>query len=721
MVNNLVFHQVSENEIIKIEKLIELLSHASTVSECNDILLKSCDLCNFLKTHPVIQELLPLLSEDEIFAILSIININQQHIFTNKNKTALEDTINYLVEFENNHKDLNGIIGYHLKFLKCLHNQGSEIDKTNTFKHPPLVDISKNSPEVRLAIRQAIDSLTILSEIYPVGGAGDRLNLINHNGLPLPVALLRFNGFSLLEGLIRDLQAKEYLYYKLHGSQIFIPIAMMTSQDKNNHMQILQECENNKWFGRSLSNFLFFIQPLVPVINSKGKWVCNDSLQLHLKPGGHGVIWKEALKQGVLKALMEKSRYALIRQINNPIASADYGLLAFCGWGISQKKKFGFASCPRLLNTSEGMDVLIEEKIKEGYSYRISNIEYVVFANHGLKDQPAKIGSPYSIYPTNTNILFVELQTIKDVIQECPYPGLLINMKGVIKQKNPESEKIEELATGRLECTMQNISDLIQDIYKEKLSSITPFQLSSFITYNKRNKTISVCKKNYTKESIQETPESCFYEMQKNNLELLNTQCKIKTPSLKPIEDYLIEGPSCIFIFHPALGPIYEIIGQKIQQGEFLNGAELQLEITEVEIKNLHLQGSCLITAIDPLGHKDKDGVIIYSPKNGKCSLKNVKINNKGINFSKSKNFWINQPIREESFSIILEGNAEFYAQDIEFNGDFFIKVPDQHRMTAYIEKGKLDFKIEKLTTQTWNWEYEYDIENKIRLKKILF
>ena len=46
-----------------------------------------------------------------------------------------------------------------------------------------------------------------MGEIYPLGGAGDRLGLVDEvTGESLPVAMLPYCGRTLLEGLIRDLQ-----------------------------------------------------------------------------------------------------------------------------------------------------------------------------------------------------------------------------------------------------------------------------------------------------------------------------------------------------------------------------------------------------------------------------------------------------------------------------------------------------------------------------------
>jgi len=50
-----------------------------------------------------------------------------------------------------------------------------------------------------------------MAEIYPLGGAGDRLGLVDEEtGECLPVAMLPYCGRTLLEGLIRDLQVTCY-------------------------------------------------------------------------------------------------------------------------------------------------------------------------------------------------------------------------------------------------------------------------------------------------------------------------------------------------------------------------------------------------------------------------------------------------------------------------------------------------------------------------------
>ena len=45
------------------------------------------------------------------------------------------------------------------------------------------------------------------------------------------------------------------------------------------------------------------------------------------------------------------------------------------------------------------------------------------------------------------------------------------------------------------------------------------------------------------------------------------------------VEQYLEKGPGFIFLFHPALGPMWEVIAQKIRGGALMHGSELVLEV----------------------------------------------------------------------------------------------------------------------------------------------
>lgn len=639
------------------------------------------------------------------YLIKALLAIGQAELLSNVNDSVLlhSEQMQLLVQalssLERNYSEIGGVVGYHLTTLKLIRNKQIEPElepllKGVSYHQPVSIDISQDAQPASVAdaVEWGIEGLGKVAEIYPVGGAGDRLDLHDEKtGEALPAAELPFCGRSLLEGLMRDLQAREYLHYKKTGKRILTPVAMMTSQEKNNRTHIEKICEANHWFGRPKKLFRFFDQPLVPMVDSCGHWVSMGPLQPQLKPGGHGVIWKLANDQGVLDWLLQLGcHYALIRQINNPIAGIDYGLLAFTGIGLHQKKSFGFASCPRKINASEGMNVLIEKKRSSGVDYGISNVEYTEFAHHGLHDIPVSPGSHYSAYPANTNVLFVNLEAIKKAVKKMPFPGMIINLKQ--KQSHGSHE------AGRLECTMQNIADAVVDHYERPLDEVKPEHLSTYLTYNQRLKTISVAKKSYVPgKDPAETPEGCFYDLLQNHGELFSNHCKFQLPLLQPVEEYLKQGPSYQIIYHPALGPTYAVIAQKVQKGSLSFGSELQLEIAELELKELDLDGSLIIKADAVMGCIDQSMQLRYGEANGQCVLHRVKVKNKGINRTAKNVYWKNQIEREESLTIILHGNAKFIAKDVSFVGNHRIEVADGSCVTAFLKNGVLNYKEEKL------------------------
>ena len=45
------------------------------------------------------------------------------------------------------------------------------------------------------------------------------------------------------------------------------------------------------------------------------------------------------------------------------------------------------------------------------------------------------------------------------------------------------------------------------------------------------------------------------------------------------VEQYLEKGPGFIFLYHPALGPLWDVIVQKVRGGALMPGSELVLEV----------------------------------------------------------------------------------------------------------------------------------------------
>ena len=663
----------------------------------------------------VLQRTYTSLEEEYLCCVL--LAIGQEEILQAEVLQAkeLDDLLSHVRNVEQFYAELGGVVGYQLTLLQLLAQSKRRFSIKNSIYHAPKgLDLVRGGAEVHEAIYHAIVRMEELAEIYPIGGAADRLNLHDADtGALLPAALLSFKGKPMLEGLIEDLQAREYLYYQLLHKQITLPIVVMTSHEKQNHQRIVHLLEQKQWFFRPKESFAFLCQPLVPVVTRDGKWVLTGPGRLLLKPGGHGVVWKLARDLGVFTWLQEQGvTKAIVRQINNPIASEDYGLLAFSGYGLKEHKKLGFASCERQVKACEGVNVLVEETCAEGVRYTLTNIEYCDFAMYGLQDEPMHTG--YAKFPSNTNVLFVDLASITQALKVCPIPGVLANVKKTCFMTH-EGELCER-EVARLESTMQNIADCFSCVTQQSASETICRDLDTYITFNVRRKTIAATKKEYfVGGSLLETPEGCFLESLENIRELLQEHCHFSIPLWNAHHDDFM-NPPCLFSYHPALGPLYAIIGQKIRKGRLARGSEVQLFLAECDIEELDVEGSLLVTAESVMGHVDEQGCLRYSSQVGRCQLHNVRIRNQGIDFSAPNVFWRREIWRKESVSIILKGQAEFVACDLEICGHQEYIIEDGFRGTLQRQGDELILVKERINKPSWRWDYAFAPDKTIRL-----
>jgi UTP---glucose-1-phosphate uridylyltransferase len=691
------------------QRLLEKLAHNPKL----ETLLSARSVQEYFKERPDVKEwfcaLQNELTQKEQFAFVALLALEQGDVLFPRGeelpkKESFKKTLAIVSAAETFYKPLGGIIGYHKKVLELVEAQLEKkpIEEDVSYSAPPVFDVRTEKNAENTYIRQGIEALPQMAELYAVGGAGDRLQLIDEKTRqPLPAARLEFLAKTLFELLVADLEAREYLYYKLYGKDIICPIVLMTSEEKMNHSEIENLCEKANWFKRGKEHFRFIVQPVTPVISQEGTWAIQGPAELLLKPGGHGVIWKLAKDAEVFDWLLKEQKTALIvRQINNPLAGLDATLLTLFGYGIGHNMSFGFASCPRRENAQEGMNVL---KKKNG-RYTISNLEYTEFSR--LKNHEFQA----SKCPANTNILFAQIDAVSEAVEKDPIPGMLVNMK--LPVHTILDNKRTTLLGARLESTMQNIADVF--------SSPTKEQLPVFITLNDREKTISVAKKAYTQDaSIFETPEGAFFDLLQANYALLKDYCQVEMKEFGSEGQYMQYGPSYLFTYHPALGPLYRIIGQKIRSGKIAQGSELELKIAELDLENFSLDGSlsieseCITAKMNNQEHTRQ-----FSEQVGRARLKNCTIKNKGIDRTCQNCYWKKQIARKECFKIKLDGDSEFVAENIIFEGAYEFVIPHGMRGTAVMAQDGVHLLLEPIRGQAWHWNYAFDENNDIRLTK---
>lgn len=678
-----------------LKSLREKLVLSQSADEKLQYLKEDSRVNNFLEEDKWAQ-ILDQCSQAEKIVCYSLLVIGQFQFFSKPSLKEMQKVIKALLPVEEFYSEIGGIIGYHSMCLELLDAEDVEGGRY----HPPRpIDISTQNQYVRDSIVAAIKKLDVLAELYPIGGAADRLSLQDEKTGEFQIAAtLSFCGKTLLHQLIEDVQAREYLHFKIFDKQISVPLGLMTSNEKWGDWHVREMLKELGFFGKREEDFFVFSQPLVPAMNSSGKWCMDENAAPLLKPGGHGVIWKLAKDLGFLQWLKEKKKSKVfVRQINNPIAGIDYGLLAFMGIGIKEDRSFGFASCPRMLGVSEGVNVVIEKAGK----FSLTNIEY-------CSRKLSQVNEEEEPFLANTNLLFVDVHTIEDLVSLCPIPGMLINVKKV-KTKKPSGKIVEEEVL-RLESTMQNLADALQE--EKGLSK-------NYITSNTRIKTISTIKKEFAfGSSMTQTPEQCYLDRLENSRDLLVNYCNFKVPELRDSGAFFVSGPSFVFFYHPALGPLYEVIDKKLVGGRLAMNSELNLQIADIYMENLDIDGSLSVSTDTVIGHFDEKGILTYSNQTGKCILKNVRIRNLGINREASRSFWKEEIVHREKCEIFIEEGGEFYAEDLVLRGDLRICVPSGVKVIAKSVNDQLKFEHVVLNGPSWQWKYSLGSNNQIHLER---
>jgi len=763
-------------EIQYLEALADRLMQATNLEDKVETIMQDQRVSAFfLTTHPGTRamahiERLPL---EDVFVLLCLPAINQWEVLAVSPQDGdwekgLRELALVLRKCDTFYDAIGGLVGYQLKVCNIIRDSVEEEESVEPsleehppqqFLQPPCVDLSKDQATATAAAVGGLKVLPSMGEIIPLGGAGDRLGLTcDVTGECLPTAMLSYCGRSLLENIIRDVQAREYLYYQIFGRQITTPIAVMTSDAKGNHSRITELLQAKQHFGRSPGSFNLFCQPLVPVVSvDDGKWLLPEAFSPLLKPGGHGVIWKLMADNGVFDWMEAAGRKAaLVRQISNPLAGTDTTLLALAGTGSQRDHAFGFASCERAVGAAEGMNVLIQEKVtsvnaqgecETRRQFGITNVEYTEFERLGITDEASGDGTSTSLYPANTNILYVGLQQTVEQLRKgfvkgggAVLPGMIFNLNKKVSYTDALTGAERSVHAGRLECTMQNLADCFRtplDSIPADLEGGLDEVLDTFLVYNLRRRTTSSAKRkaNPGATHIHQTPDGSFYDLQRNARDVL-TMSGMEVAELGTVAEYLESGPGYVFLFHPALGPLWDVIAQKIRGGSLGSRSELVLEVAEADIEGLAVQdgASLLVTAENVMGHKARPSTLnghaanvehapwaaqghhecetlLYSDYCGRVRMYNVAVENAGVDWGASSNlFWMHRLERHESCAVNLQGNAEFEAYNCVIKGDRVFDVPAGHRMivTQGVAGGALDIRTEPLSSvgPSWHWHH---------------
>eukprot|EP00854_Cymbomonas_tetramitiformis_P027328 gene27328-33666_t len=242
--------------------------------------------------------------------------------------------------------------------------------------------------------------------------------------------------------------------------------------------------------------------------------------------------------------------------------------------------------------------------------------------------------------------------------------------------------------------------------------------IGTFVTFNRRSRVTGSAKKKYVAGSgkVTQTPQGSFRTLQSNAREMLEG-CGMVVPEVGDVETYLERGPGFLAWLHPSLGPLWSVMQQKIHGGELKQGAELGLDIAEVALEDVVVDGCLQITAENVVGRQEaREGgagtVTRFGEEVGRCRLRGVTVENAGVAWEDEENaYWKARVQRLEECRIVLHGQAEFEAADVTISGAHTFEVPDGFRMSvSAAEDGGLHTELEPLVNgnPSWRWQYSF-------------
>lgn len=384
----------------------------------------------------------------DLFLLKTVFEIGQEHIFdgmddSNLGLLSLQTQLKWLDDIETFFCSMQGLGGLQKKIEELCQNRLKIAPKSIPFEPHYLKDGMQSIENGILLQRQLV-------EIMVLGGAAERLNFLDSvTNKPLPAFLYPFMGKTLLEWFFLDLEAKEGLYHQKTDEKFFTPVVLMASSAKDNIRYLEDYLESENYFNRPKESIEIVLQPMVPYVDLKGRWVVDQEFHLEKGPCGHGAIWKLLKGSKTVQTFLGEKKWGLIRQINNPILSFYNTLPLLLDTLFRSNQHLSILVTDPLEGAKEG-------KIIQREDGRLVNFEYIFSSTKEL------FGF------ANVNAIAFSLDLLPSMVQHNPYPGLLLNFKSSLK--------------ARLEMSMQDMLETMDKsiaVHQVRQKALLPIKNSS--------------------------------------------------------------------------------------------------------------------------------------------------------------------------------------------------------------------------------------------------
>lgn len=171
----------------------------------------------------------------------------------------------------------------------------SEEDKITPIKCDVLEELSNDTKEELYQLGLSLLSNGVQAVVTMAGGQGTRLG---HDGPKGTYDIGLPSHKSLFELECDQLKASKELTGKA------VPWYIMTSEENNN--ATIEFFEKNNYFDYGKENVVFFIQNMLPMLDTNGKLILSDKGVIKTGPNGHGGVFESLNSSGALADMENK-------------------------------------------------------------------------------------------------------------------------------------------------------------------------------------------------------------------------------------------------------------------------------------------------------------------------------------------------------------------------------------------------------------------------------
>ena len=476
----------------------------------------------------------------------------------------------------------------------------------------------------RQAAAWGLEELPRMAEVYPLGGAGDRLGLQDEVTRRIPAcASPSQRAYAHRGAASRSHHARESLCHKVHGTQHVTPVAVMTSAAKGRlHGAVSKLMEDNavvRVHAEKEAFRLFSRPPWSPTVATRGgdAWCAETRrgrLAVALKPGGHGTNLETRLhdREASLPGSPPTDRRGLppfARSHATPWRARDTTILALSAARRPRRTgTMGFASAASDTSARPGVSVN-PRSVGTGSgtcSYGISNVErYTVLAQHGISDDPAAPGSTESRYRSRhqrpRTSVWRRSATRCSPPQREAFPGMLVEDLSPLRLASRTTAP--RAVAWRLPCRTSRTSSprvsegsawTRSEWETSQRSCCTPFAVASRL--RRRRSTIRP-------RRTSRRPPAVLSWISSRTPRICSIGAGVKHPPPgAPWSSTSPRVPGSSSAPTRRSGPLWDVTEQKIRGGALADRAEVRLEVAEMQWENVSVSARCWWRRKAPLG-----------------------------------------------------------------------------------------------------------------------